>query len=265
MKKALILLAICIAACGTTEEEEEEETTNTSGLVLDFTVFVPGAIQVSGMGVSPNGREIAVVTDLERLVVVDAETVMPTADFSVQFGDLPQQGSSEALAYLSTDTIAVLYPDHKTVRTFVNEEATGSIDLAGVDGVVHGAMAIDADTGSLYVVAGTGPLFLVEVAVEGGAVRGRQELEGEIAAEVVGLSLDPDSSNTLWAVTGDNQAFTIDRSSGAATAQGSLPEVGESSACEAFYNLEGEAVLGVSDDDDQYNAEPGPIRLYLFK
>ena len=262
-KTVLFALMLTAGACGGGGDNDNDPTASGGGLVLDFTAFVEGAVQVSGVASSEQGG-LAVVTDFERVVVIDPSSAAAIDEFSVQFGDLPQQGSSEALIFTANGDLAVLYPDHKTVRTFSNGQAQGDVDLSAVEGPIHGAMTIDPALGRLYVVSGDQTLALIEIDANDGTVRSSQPITGDLDVEVTGLSTAINDASLLWAVAADNRVFDIDTMSGQSRNRGTLSEVGEASGCEAFINAEDEAVLSVSDDDDQYNAQPGPIRLYLL-
>ena len=262
---AAVLLAV---GCGSGGGSDEQDSGGDSeGLVLDFTAYVEGAVQVSGVGVSQDDGTVAVVTDFEKVLLVDPETVAPFAEFSAQLGELPEQGSAEAIAFLSTGEVAVLYPEHKVLRIFEDDwsgTAEADIDLSPIEGFMHGAMTIAPATNTAYVLVGTAPLELVSICLEDATVASRTELAGDFDDEMTGLSLSIDGSDDhLWAVTEGNVAYDIDVAAGEASRVAVLAEVAESSGAEAFYNPMGEAVLAVSDDADEYNAEPGPIRLYL--
>lgn len=235
--------------------------------VLDFTLFVEGAVQVSGIGASASAGLVAVVTDFERVVLIDPETAEAAGEFSVQFGELPQQGSTEALSWTPEDHVAILYPDHAIIRSYdVGGTQQSEVDISAASQPLHGAMTVDPGTNTAYVIAGTGPLELVAIDLETGSVLQTTEISGPIEDPVEGLSLSINGDTSpLWAVTSVGEAFRIDVTTGEAESSGgTFMEVGEPSGLEAFVNPEGEPVLAVSDDDDQFNDEPGPLRLYLL-
>ena len=249
---------------------EDGDGSHTQGddqaLLLDFTLFVDGAVQVSGVGVSRGGGLAAVVTDFERVVVIDPQAAEALGEFSVQLGDLPRQGSTEAISWTADDDLAVLYPDAALVRTYATDGALrAEVDIGNVTTAVHGAMTVDPQADVAYVVAGTGSLTLFGIDLASGGLRSEIALSGDLASPVEGLSLGVEGTpSPMWAITAEGEAFSIDTASGNTDFIGTVQEVGEASGVEAFINPEGEPVLAVSDDDDRYNAEPGPLRLYLF-
>lgn len=263
------LFAVVALGCSSSSGNEGGGGDRTpDDLVLDFTAFFDGAIQISGVGVSATDGTVAVVTDFERVVLIDPNTVSATANFSVQFGNLPRQGSSEAVSYLGSGDLAVLFPEHDVIRTYAGDGSgaqTGEVDLSAIDGFIHGAMTIAPDDDIAFLVVGTGPLELVGVSLGDGSVLDRRPLTGDLGAQIAGLSLGiGGNDDELWAVTEDNVAFRIDVDSARATRAGTLPEMTESSGAEAFDTPGGESVLAVSDDSDEFNSEPGPLRLYLL-
>ncbi len=270
----LVCAALGMSACGQTNDQpidqpiDQPDPDNPSGtMVLDYTAYIEGAIQVSGVGVSQSDGTIALVTDFESLMLIDPETVSEIGSFSVQLGNLPEQGSSEAVSFTSSGDLAVLYPEHKRVISYdpTGSDRVADLDLSAIVEPIHGSMTIAPDTDTIYMIAGEGPFELIGVSYPDGSVTTRATLTGDLAAEVTGLSLAVDGSATeLWAVSEDNRAFDLNVATGALTLQATLSEVGESSGAEAFLNPEGENVLAVSDDSDEYNAEPGPLRLYLL-
>lgn len=229
-------------------------------LVLDFTVLVQDAVQVSGIGVADDGA-VALVTDFEQGFVVDPESLEARYTFSAQWGDLPRQGTTEGIAVRPDDTVVVLYPDLAAARVY--EPSTGEIlqeiPLAADD--LNGAITLTPDGTGAYLVDGV-DLLLVDLS--DGSVTASTPLSGDLAGPVEGLSLDTDGGvQRLWLVDDASQVFELDPTTGVTAHRGTVAEVGDSSGLEAFVNPEDEAVLAITDDDDAYNAEPGPIRLYL--
>lgn len=259
---------------GTTTAAEETDEDGSTGAspsdawVLDFTLFVEGAIQVSGIGASTSVGLVAVVTDFERVVLIDPQTAEAAGEFSVQLGDLPQQGATEAIAWTSEDHIAVLYPDDAIIRTYdVDGELQHEVDVSAAPQPLHGAMTVDPAGDTAYLVTGSDELSLVAVDLGSGDVLSTVVMSAPQSEAIEGLSLSIDGDTSpLWALTAGGEAFRIDASSGVSELAGeAFSEVGEPSGLEALINPEGESVLAVSDDDDQYNAEPGPLRLYLLE
>jgi hypothetical protein len=252
---------------GPGQEESSTGAAPSDTWVLDFTLFVEGAIQVSGIGASASAGLVAVVTDFERVILIDPQTAEAAGEFSVQLGDLPQQGSTEAIAWTSQDHLAILYPDDAIIRRYdVDGTLQHEVDISGAPQPLHGAMTVDPVDDTAYVVAGTDALTLVGVALDSGEVRSSVAMEGLAGEPIEGLSLSISADTApLWALTASGEAYRIDASSGvAALERDAFSEVDEPSGLEALVNPEGESVLAVSDDDDQYNAEPGPLRLYLL-
>ena len=269
-RTAITTLLALSAACGDARQDDDvDPVTGSSALVLDFTAFIDGAVQVSGIGIDRTTGTVAVVTDFERVVLIDAQSVSAIGTFSAQLRTLPRQGSTEAIAFTPDGDIAVLYPDVALLRVY-DDDGSGSIlgelSLEAVPGPLHGAMALSADGTRLFLIAGADAVRLVEVRLEDGSVVRSTELTGDaITAEVSGLSPGVDGSDArLWAVTGNSRAFSIDVGTGTAEFTGEVSEVEDCSGSEAFVNPEGEAVLAVSDDADRYNSVPGPLRLYLI-
>ena len=260
---SLWLSCVVATSCGTSNSETPDPVQGR--LVLDFTAFVDGAVQVSGIAADRTSGTIGVVTDFERVVLIDPQTVSAAATFSVQLGDLPRQGSTEAIAFTPEGDVAILYPDALIVRVY---STTGDVEreiALQADGPIYGAMALSDDGTRIYLVTGADTLSLVELDGSDGRSLRSTELSGDIVGEVSGLSPGADGSvDRLYLVTSDNRAFVLDTASGRVTPAGAVGEVDDSSGTEAFVNAEGEAVLAVSDDADIYNTAPGPIRVYLL-
>lgn len=251
-----------------TGEDESTGASPSDGWILDFTLFVDGAIQVSGIGASTSSGLVAVVTDFERVVLIDPQTAEAAGEFSVQLGDLPQQGATEAIAWTSEDYVAVLYPDDAIIRAYdVDGTLQHEVDISAAPQPLHGAMTVDPTNDTVYVVSGSDELSLVAVDLASGDVVSTVVVSAPQSEAIEGLSLSIDGDTSpLWALTSEGEAFRIDASSGVSEPAGeAFSEVGEPSGLEALINPEGESVLAVSDDDDQYNAEPGPLRLYLLE
>ncbi|MBX2801250.1 MAG: hypothetical protein KTR31_26470 [Myxococcales bacterium] len=219
-----LLAVVTLSACG--------GSSSSADLILDFTVFVPDAVQVSGLGVSPADGTLAAVTDFEQVLLVDPVTADATATFSAQLGALPEQGSTEAVSFTTDGDVVVLYPEEPLLRVFDAAGTTLREVTPALQDTPHGAMTIAHDEGVAWVAV------------------------GEAEVSLVALS--------LWAVDVAQTAYTFELSSGRSTVQGTTAEVADPSGAEAFVNEEGESVIAVSDDDDVYNAEPGPIRLFLL-
>lgn len=257
MKTRIWAVALGVAGCTGSGSD--------AGLVLDYTAFVQGAVQVSGLAVSPVDGTLAAVTDFEQVLLVDPATTDVIASYSVQLGELPEQGSTEAVSFTGAGEVAVLYPDDEVLRVY---DPAGAL-LRELDpdpsGDMHGAMTIAHDDDVAWLALGEGPVEVVAVSLTDGSEVDRLELQGDVPTEIVGLSLPANGADEeLWAVDAANRAYTFDLSSGRSVVQGTTGEVAEPSGAEAFVNEEGESVLAVSDDDDAYNAEPGPIRLFLL-
>lgn len=230
-------------------------------LILDYTAYVEGAVQVSGIGVSADGR-IGLVTDFEQVLLVDPETVETTTMFSVQLGALPEQGASEAIAFVDDD-IAVLYPEDARIRMFSREGVPGRDVLIEEAGRLHGAMSVDErDIARLIATRDTGPVLLA-IDLDNGRALGEKPLTLDAGLEVNGLSVVLGQPRRLWATTASNEVYVIDAESGEVTLRSPLPRVGEASGCESFVNPMGETVLAIADDADEFNDVPGPLRLYL--
>ncbi|MGH1346710.1 MAG: hypothetical protein ACRBN8_34405 [Nannocystales bacterium] len=237
------------------------------GWVLDFTLFVEGGVQVSGIGASASVGRVALVTDFERVILVDPATGEAAGEFSVQLGELPRQGSTEALSWTDEGLVAVLYPDDAIIRQYDVEGTQHSeIEVATRLRPLHGAMTVDPASGTAYLIGGTAPPHLLAVDLDSGTVTETMEISGPIEDAVEGLSLSINGDTSpLWALTAAGEAFRIDVTTGEAESPGgTFAEVDDPSGIEAFVSPDGDSVLAVSDDDNQYNDEPGPLRLYLL-
>lgn len=260
---------LLLALAGCSSEDSTEGRATEPRLLLDYTAFVEGAVQVSGIAVDRKNALAVLCTDHERAIVFELETLDAVAEFSVQFGDLPEQGASEAIGVTESGDVVVLYPDHETLVTFdLQGEHLGEVNLPSGDW--FGAMALEPASEIAYLVRKEGKDYeLVGFDLEEDESTATVKLEGElVGTQLEGLSLDLDGTATrLWAVSKPNQVFLIEPGSGKTTKMGDALEVGEGSAIEAFTNLvEGvpEDVFAISDDDNSYNTEPGPLRLYLL-
>ena len=260
----LALVGACAEPSETTLSDTSSETTSGDPLTLDYTAFVEGAVQISGLAVSRSTGQIAAVTDFERVVLISPEG-QATAEFSVQLGELPEQGSCEAASFTADGDLAVLYPEAGLIRVYApTAEGTllsETVLPAGLSPL--GGMVIDPEDDTV-VLPTPGRLVAVDLRsaeiVEDVALSGLA-LEGEIS----GLSAGVDGSLAGgWIATDANRVYRVDLATGVVDAQYTLSELGDLSGVEAFESVEGERVLATSDDDDMYNAEPGPLRLYLL-
>ncbi len=256
------------ASGGSDDDSGSTSAGQSDGWVLDFTLFVEGAVQVSGIGASASAELVALVTDFEGVILIDPSIGEAVGEFSVQLGELPEQGSTEALSWTADDHVAILYPDDSIIRTYDVEGVQQSeVEFSAAGQPVHGAMTVDPSTGTAYVITGTGPLELVAIDLETGSVVQTTEISGPIENAVEGLSLSINGDTSpLWAVTAVGEPFRIDAETGEAElSRGTFSEVDTPSGLEVFVNpVETESVIAVSDDGDQYNDEPGPLRLYLL-
>jgi outer membrane protein assembly factor BamB len=228
-------------------------------LILDYTLYVEGGIQVSGIGVSPDRMSIALVTDRERMIVYDLEELAVSAEFSVQLGDLPRQGSTEAVKFTSDNEVAVFYPDAGVVRRYdLSGEMVDEVDVKGSGSDFADAMSV-TDEGSLLLATDNGSL--VQVDANGGTgTEVRLALDGELG-EIVGLSNAGDGS--AYVATDDGQVLHVELATGEVEELPTTSEVTEPSDIEYFVNPEDEPVIAITDDADQYNDTEGPIRLFL--
>ena len=241
-------------------DEQNASTTSGGALTLDYTAYIPGAIQPSGLGVSPDASTAALVTDFERVVVVDIATQQPTADFGVGRNELPRQGATEAIAFLDDTRLAVLYPDDHVVGIFDLEGSLLAEVELDIDERVDGAMTViganlavlsrtDAGAELQLVDPETGDALAVPI------VDDIEPLEGLSPSEDV---------DVLLGVTAAGDIHQIDVSSGTVTTVGQVAEVDDPSGLEVFRNeSEDEVQIGVTDDADAYNSEPSPLRLFL--
>jgi hypothetical protein len=247
-----VAAAAVLAASPASASDEE--------LILDYTLYVEGATQVSGIDTSADGSQIAVVTDLEHAFIFGIEEFAVTDQFTVQLGDLPRQGSTEAIAFTSPDEVAVLYPDVSLIRRYGTDgEIRAEIDLSSHELDLAGAMTRLAD-GTLLVATTDPAPTLVAVDADGTTAR-TVDVTTDIG-EIAGLTTGPGDS--VYAVTEDGVVLAIDLGDGATTQLPSISAVGEPSDIEYFVTPDDEAVLAITDDADEYNGTEGPIRLFLL-
>jgi hypothetical protein len=272
---AIAVIAVGLAAaCDSSDDGRGATSTTTAStasqappaaaggdeLILDYTLYVEGGIQVSGLDSSADRSRLALVTDMEEVLIFDIEQFAVTETFSVQLAELPRQGSTEAIAFTADDEIAVLYPDVSLIRRYsTNGELRGEIDLSTHQWELAGAMTTAAD-GSLLLVTSTPSPTVLGVNTEGN-VTTTMDLDVDTAGEIVGVSTAGD--DTLYAVTEDSVALLADLQDGTVEPLPAINGVGSPSDIEYFVNPEDEAVLAITDDADEYNQTEGPIRLYL--
>jgi hypothetical protein len=231
-------------------------------LTLDYTLYVEGGIQVSGLDSSADRSRLALVTDMEEVRIFDIEQFAVTESFSVQLAELPRQGSTEAVAFTSDDEVAVLYPDVSLIRRYSTAgELRGEIDLSAHDWELAGAMSTAAD-GSLLLVTATPTPTLIGVTTDG-RITSQVDLDvdGRATGEIVGLSTGP--ADTLYALTEDGVALLANLHESTVEPLPAINGVDSPSDIEYFVTPEDEAVLAIPDDADEYNGSEGPIRLYL--
>jgi hypothetical protein len=267
---------LAIAACSNDSNDDESDsapsTTDTAKddaaapsaaaadeLILDYTLYVEGGTQVSGIGVSPDRMSIALVTDLERMIVYDLEELAVSAEFSVQLGDLPRQGSTEAVKFTSNNELAVFYPDAGVVRRYdLSGKMVGEVDVKRSGSDFADAMSV-TDEGSLLLATDGGSL--VQVDANGGtSTEVSLAVDGRLG-EIVGLSNAGDGS--AYVATDDGQVLLVELATGEVQELPTTSEVTEPSDIEYFVNPEDEPVIAITDDADQYNGTEGPIRLFL--
>ena len=222
-------------------------------LVLDYTLFVDGAVQVAGIGASADGTEVALVTDFESVILVDAESGEPTGGFDVPLRAIPTQGATEAVAFLGQDVV-VLYPEEPLLRRYAADGTLVSEIVPDVAMPGDGLAQVD---GVLWL---TEPDRIVGIDPEDGMRVREVEVAG--LGAVAGLGWDAEAEH-LWVLAENNEVSTIRLSDGDRVDRGTLAEVDDGSGLEPLVDSEGERLLAISDDSDMYNAEPGPIRLYL--
>lgn len=269
MSKSLVLLTavsvIVTAACSDSSDQAASPATSTpaatdGSLVLDYTAYVPGAIQVSGIGFDPTDTMAAIVTDFEQVLIVEIATQTPIATFDVGRGELPRQGATEAVAFVDGERVAVLYPDDRTIGLFgLAGEPAGELSIPD-RGVVDGALTVL--DGALVMVsrqADRAELTFIDPSTEESR---SVALDGE-HGPFEGLGVDADGS-ALVAVTSDGSVVRIDAASGAVASVGVASEVDDASGIDVIVSLEeAETQIAVTDDADEYNDEPGPVRLFL--
>jgi hypothetical protein len=220
---------------------------------------VEGGIQVSGIGVSPNRTALAVVTDFEKVIVFDLEKLAVASEFSVQLGDLPRQGSTEAVKFTSDSELAVFYPDAGVVRRYdLSGNMTDHVEINSSGSEFADAMSL-ADDGSLVLPTVDGSLVLVDVeGTTGDAVK--LAVESDIG-EIVGLS--DAGGGSVYVITDDGELLLADTATGETERLPAASEVTAPSDIEYFVSPEDEAVLAITDDANEYNDQEGPIRLFL--
>ncbi|MEO1063458.1 MAG: hypothetical protein AAFZ07_18745 [Actinomycetota bacterium] len=269
-------LALVVAACGDSSSTLAEPTSTTvppttttaattapidGALTLDYTAFVAGAVQPSGIGISADGSLAAVVTDFERVVVIETATQAPVAELAVGRGELPRQGATEGVAFLDAERLAVLYPDDRLVGIFgLDGELLDEIEVRTAGSVDGAITVVDGELVVVVRQADSAALHLVDPAT-GDAIE--LHVEAVDVGPFEGLSPTADGGGVL-AVTGDGTLHTIELADGTVVPAGFVADVGEPSGVEVFVNPdEDEVQIGITDDADEYNAEPSPLRLYL--
>jgi outer membrane protein assembly factor BamB len=264
----LLLVAGCSSADDSSNPPDDDDsqladtTSSSDELILDYTLYVEGGIQNSGIDASPVETTLALVTDFEKVLVYSLDQLAVVEEFGVQLGDTPRQGSTEAVAFTAPDELAVLYPDAALVRRYsLTGELVTETDLSGLGYELAGGMAVLED-GSLLLATSDSPATLLTVSADG-QLRSSVELavDGTIG-EVSGLSVRDTSS--VYVGTDEGAVFLVDVATGTAEALPAMPDVGEFSDLLYFVNPEDEAVIAVTDDADEYNDTEAPIRLYLL-
>jgi hypothetical protein len=242
---------------------EDVASDQPSELILDYTLYIEGGIQVSGVAISPDEGTIALVTDFENVIVYDIDEAAVVSDFSVQLGDLPRQGSTEAITFTAADEVAVLYPDADLVRRYdLTGEMTGEVDLSGIGSELAEGMTATED-GSLLV-ATVEPTPAVVTVDANGVPRAPVGLELEQGVgEIVGLSLTGGDADAVYIGTEDGDVLQADLVTGEVDQLPEITEVGDLSDIAYFVNPDDEPVIAVTDDSNQYNDVEAPIRLYL--
>lgn len=235
-------------------------TSTDAFLGLDYTAYVEGGVQVSGLAVDGTGTRGALVTDFEQLVLFDPSTATATGTFDVQFGDLPRQGSSEAVAFAG-GLVWVLYPDEGVVRGYTPEGTATDEWMLG-DERWAGAMASRDDV--LVVATAESEPRLIAYDWRDGTRLSTTPIVG-LTERLEGLGSDIKLSDGWVGVTASGALYTIS-DSGEAVQIGVAADVAEPSAVESFVSdpLEAETSIAVADDDDAYNDTEGPIRLYNY-
>lgn len=261
----LATVALLAAGCGDAADTEPDvasavTATPDGGLVLDYTAYIAGAIQPSGLGLNEDGSLVAIVTDFERVLLADTATQDATVEFSVARGELPRQGSTEAVAFSDDSHVVVLYPDDKVIGRFTLDGQAVDELLIESDGSVDGALAsVDGDLLWIGRTESDAHLYRydtqTDTVVEVSLAPGLPVLEG-MTVDVGG--------EPVVGVSGDGTVFEIDAATGEHEVRGRVVEVTEPSGIAIFVNADEEEVqVAVTDDADQYNAEPSPLRLYV--
>lgn len=289
---AALSLFLGLAACSSSNDTASDETSEpstaaandtdtpstadpdsppdaSSNLLLDFTAYIPDAVQISGVAVQRDTGLAALVTDHETVVLFDLAEQENVGKFSVQLGELPRQGSSEALSFGANEDIYVLYPDSGTLRAFSQlGEVQDTIELPEAEWM--GGLAIDIETDHALLVRKTeGANEVVAFDLDDNTVSLEVPVIGPLAgAQIEGLSLATDgTAELLWVITKTSDVFTLNPMTGASVLFGRADAVEDASAIEAFVNVvdgSAEENLAIADDDNKYNEEPGPLRLYLM-
>lgn len=270
----VLALPLAIAGCGsgadtasTTDPPPSTAPTGTTsgGLILDYTAYIEGAEQISGLAVSGDGFDAALVTDFEKVIIYDLDDGEVEAEFPVPLSDLPQQGSTEAITFTGDDELAVLYPEDALIRRYsADGEMLGEHDISELSATWFGAMTATGQGREVALITDGPEPQLVRIDLDEAGVSSSVPLMGvDTAGLITGLSRGIDGE-MLWVGTDQGENYPVDSQTGKAGAPLSTPEVGEPSAIELLVNTEGERVIAVADDDDRFNGSEGPILLHLL-
>lgn len=276
---AAVVTAVVAAACGTSSAASDGtadgtdaapvETAATSeggaapddGLVLDYTAFIEGVEQPSGIGIHPTGESVAIVTDFEEVTIYDLATGTIAERWSAQLGELPEQGSTEAVVF-DGDDVLVLYAEAGVIRRYDGTgEQLEEIEV-GIDRPLAGAMTTGSEDTVVLITDEAAPA-LVDVDLATGEADTRPLARFDSTATIVGLSRTIDGQDLLVG-TDEGEIFAVEADGAAVVGVHRVDGVDEPSAVEAFINPEDEAVVAVAEDGDAYNGSESPLRLFLL-
>jgi len=174
------------------EEPAGDDDTTAKELVLDFTTSIDGGKQISGLGIQRETGLAAFVTDFEEVILFDLPSQSVQTSFNVGWNDGLSQGETEAIAFDTEESVAVLYPEKHAIRRYsLTGELLTSLTI-DTDVELAGGMTIDADAAEAIVVSKTAPPALLTVSMADGIVKSTTPLVGIESPLVDGLSPDVD-------------------------------------------------------------------------
>ena len=242
-------------------EQPQDDAPGGNSLILDFTATFEGAIKPTGVGVNADGSRAAIVTEFERVLVIDTSNLQVVSEFNVGRDDTPAPGATQAITFVGEE-LAVLYPEDRVVGIFDLEGTRlGELPLEDetqIDG------ALTQTSGQLiFVSRAGGEVFLKALDPETGEIQTVLEFgDADELEPIVGLSSTPDGNGAV-AITGTGLVFELSQS-GFPREIGVVSEVAEPTGIEVFYNADDDEIqYGITEGSADFSDEPAPFRLFL--